>query len=83
VASLPRSHGTLAAVFARALDRLGRPPVKVETGDAALARTALAANPYAVVVLTDRPDAVVCVGTTCFAPTREPSEVETLVRKDG
>lgn len=72
VASLPRQYGTMAAVFARAADRLLRPPLKVTTSDRTLAAEALAAHPYAVIEIGGDARAVVCVGTTCLAPADRP-----------
>ncbi|HXM55039.1 MAG TPA: DUF255 domain-containing protein, partial [Candidatus Dormibacteraeota bacterium] len=71
VAALPPRFGTMAAVFARALDRARREPVKVTTVDDDLARAALAAYPYAVIERSGDDSAVLCVGTTCLAPTRD------------
>jgi hypothetical protein len=65
----------MAAVFARALDRLLREPVKVTTLDEGLARAALAAYPYAVVERAGDDAAVACVGTTCQSPTRDPAQL--------
>jgi uncharacterized protein len=67
VAALPRQYGLMAAVFARAADRLRR-PLKVTTGSEELARAALLAYPYAVVEPSDDQRAIVCVGTICLAP---------------
>ena len=67
VAALPRQYGLMAAVFARALDRLGRTP-KVTTASPELARAAVLAHPYAVIDPGGDQRAVVCVGTTCLAP---------------
>ena len=67
VAALPRQYGLMAAVFARALDRMQR-PIKVTTGSPTLARAAVASNPYVVIEPSDDPRAVVCVGTICLAP---------------
>jgi uncharacterized protein YyaL (SSP411 family) len=75
VAALPRRYGIMAAVFARALDRLLREPVKVTTLDEGLARAALAAYPYAVVERAGDGSALVCVGTTCQSPTRDPAQL--------
>ncbi len=72
VAALPRRYGLMAAVFARAADRLG-PPLKVATGSEELARAAVLAHPYAVVEPSDDRRAVVCVGTICLAPVTTPS----------
>ena len=67
VASLPRQYGLMAAVFARALDRLERTP-KVATASPELARAATLAHPYAVIEPGDDQRAVVCIGTMCLAP---------------
>src|SRR5437870_3364051 len=48
VAALPRSFGLMAAIFARALDRLDH-AIKVTTRNPELARAARAAHPYAVI----------------------------------
>src|SRR6267378_3286201 len=48
VAALPRQYGLMAAVFARALDRLNH-SIKVSTGNPALARAAVLTHPYAVI----------------------------------
>ena len=74
VASLPRQYGLMAAVFARALDRL-RPPVKVTTGSEELARAAMLAHPYTVIEPSREDRAVVCVGTICLAPVSSPAAV--------
>ncbi len=69
VAGLAPQMGLQAAVFARALDRLQVPPIKVTTGTADLARTALGAHPYAMIQWRpEEPAAIVCAGTTCLAP---------------
>jgi uncharacterized protein len=83
VASLPRQYGIMAAVFARALDRLLREPVKVTTLDQGLAQAALAAYPYAVIERAGNEAAVVCVGTTCLAPIRDAEEVARAVADAG
>jgi uncharacterized protein len=75
IASLPRQYGLMAAVFARALDRVRRPPIKVTTMNRELARAALAADPYASVELSGDQRAVVCVGTVCLAPVTTPEAV--------
>jgi uncharacterized protein YyaL (SSP411 family) len=67
VAALPRQYGLMAAVFARALDRMGH-SVKVTTRNRELARAALLAHPYAVIDPSGDERAVVCVGTKCLAP---------------
>jgi uncharacterized protein YyaL (SSP411 family) len=67
VAALPAQYGLMAAVFARAYDRLRR-PLKVTTGSDDLAREALVAHPYAVIEPAPGDRAIVCVGTVCLAP---------------
>jgi uncharacterized protein YyaL (SSP411 family) len=80
VASLPRQYGLMAAVFARALDRL-RPPVKVTTGSEELARAAVLAHPYAVIEPGEEDRAVVCVGTICLAPVSSPAAVAESIKE--
>jgi uncharacterized protein YyaL (SSP411 family) len=72
VAALPRQYGLMAAVFARALDRLGH-VIKVSTGNEELARAAVLAHPYAVIDPNGDSRAVVCVGTICLAPVPTPA----------
>jgi uncharacterized protein YyaL (SSP411 family) len=79
VASLPRQYGLMAAVFARALDRVRRPLVKVTTTNRELAAAALAAHPYTVVELAGDERAIVCVGTVCLAPATTPEAVADAV----
>jgi uncharacterized protein len=67
VAGLPRQYGLMAAVFARALDRV-RQPIKVSTRNTELARAAVLAHPYVVIDPSGDDRAVVCVGTICLAP---------------
>jgi uncharacterized protein YyaL (SSP411 family) len=74
VAGLPRQYGLMAAVFARALDRLGH-SVKVSTKNLELARAAVLAHPYAVIEPSGDERAVVCVGTICLAPVSTPDDV--------
>jgi hypothetical protein len=74
VAGLPRQYGLMAAVFARALDRL-RKPIKVSTGNPELVRAAVLAHPYAVIDPNRDKRAVVCVGTICLAPVSTPAAV--------
>ena len=74
VAGLPRQYGLMAAVFARALDRL-RQPIKVSTGNPELVRAAVLAHPYAVIDPNADKRAVVCVGTICLAPVSTPAAV--------
>ena len=80
VAALPRSYGLMAAVFARALDRL---PValKVTTRNPELARAARALHPYAVIDPDGDERAVVCVGTICLAPVSTPDAVKAAIRE--
>jgi uncharacterized protein YyaL (SSP411 family) len=80
VAGLPRQYGTMAAVFARALDRCLRPGTKVTTGDRELARAALAADPYVVVEPSTDSRAIVCIGTTCLAPVQSAEAVADALR---
>ncbi len=80
VAALPRQYGLMAAVFARALDRL-RHTVKVSTGNAKLARAAMLAYPYAVIEPSDDDRAVVCIGTICLAPVSTPAAVGEAIRE--
>ncbi len=72
VAGLPRKYGLMAAVFARALDRLQQ-PIKVSTGNPDLARAAVLAHPYTVIEPNGDKRAVVCVGTICLAPVSTPA----------
>ena len=78
VSGAVRQHGILAAIYARAADRLLRPAVKVTTSNRELARAALEANPYCVIEPGDD-RAIVCVGTVCLAPTAEKSDVQKAV----
>ncbi|HSS94850.1 MAG TPA: DUF255 domain-containing protein [Candidatus Dormibacteraeota bacterium] len=80
VASLPRQYGLMAAVFARALDRL-RHSIKVSTGSPELARAALLVHPYAVIDPNHDDRAVVCVGTICLAPVSTPAAVEEAIKE--
>jgi len=80
VAALPRSYGLMAAVFARALDRLGH-ALKVSTKNAVLAQAAVAAHPYAVIDPTGNDLAVVCVGTICLAPVSTPTALAEAMRE--
>ena len=80
VASLPRQYGLLAAVFARALDRLPH-AIKVTTTNAELSRAALAANPYAVIDPSGDQRAVICVGTICLAPVSTPNAVKDAIQQ--
>ncbi len=80
VAALPQSYGLMAAVFARALDRLGH-ALKVSTKNPELARAAVAAHPYAVIDPTGDERAVVCSGTICLAPVSTPTELAEAIRE--
>jgi len=74
VAALPRQYGLMAAVFARALDRMHH-QIKVTTRNPELARAASLAHPYAVIDTDGDQRAVVCFGTICLAPVSTPQEV--------
>ncbi len=80
VAGLPRQYGLMAAVFARALDRM-RQPIKVSTSNEELARAAVLAHPYAVIDPNGDKRAVVCVGTMCLAPVSTPEAVVDALRE--
>ena len=80
VAALPRQYGLMAAVYARALDRL-RHVIKVSTGNEPLARAALLAHPYAVIDPNNEDRAVVCVGTICFAPVSTPAAIVEAIQE--
>ena len=77
MAQLPARYGLMAAGWARAYDRYLHDAVKVTTGEAELARAALAINPYAVIEPGPPGRAIVCLGTLCLAPV---SDVESLSR---
>jgi uncharacterized protein len=68
VAALPARYGLMAAGWARAYDRYLGEPVKLTTGNAGLARAALALKPYAVIEPSSDDRAIVCLGTLCLAP---------------
>ena len=80
VAALPRSYGLMAALFARALDRLAH-AVKVTTKNAELARAARAAHPYAVIDPKGDERAIVCVGTICLAPVSTADAVSEAIKE--
>jgi uncharacterized protein len=80
VAALPRQYGLMAAVFARALDRLPH-AIKVTTGNPELAAAARAAHPYAVIDPKGDERAVVCVGTICLAPVSTREAVAEAIRE--
>jgi uncharacterized protein YyaL (SSP411 family) len=70
----------MAAVFARALDRL-RHTVKVTTGSEELARAAVEAHPYVALEPSADQRAVVCVGTICLAPVSTPAAVAEAIKE--
>ena len=74
VAALPRQYGLMAAIFARALDRMSH-AIKVTTSNPELARAATLAHPYAVIDPSGDRRAVVCVGTICLAPVSTPHDL--------
>ena len=80
VAGLPRTYGLMAAVFARALDRLPH-SLKVTTRNAELADAARAAHPYAVIDPAGDDRAVICAGTICLAPVSSPGAVEEAIEQ--
>src|SRR5579859_617347 len=80
VAALPRQYGLMAAVFARALDRMGH-SIKVTTQNLELARAAVLAHPYAVIDPSGGSRAVVCVGTICLAPVATPDAVAQALKE--
>ena len=82
VAALPRQYGLMAAVFARALDRIGY-AIKVTTANDQLARAAVLAHPYAMIDPSGDDRAVVCVGTICLAPVSTPDAVVEALKQAG
>ncbi|TME70192.1 MAG: thioredoxin domain-containing protein [Chloroflexi bacterium] len=80
VAALPQQYGLMAAVFARALDRMPH-AIKVTTKNPQLAAAARAAHPYAVIDPSGDDRAVVCVGTICLAPVTTPTAVAEAIRE--
>ncbi|HUZ87790.1 MAG TPA: DUF255 domain-containing protein [Candidatus Baltobacterales bacterium] len=80
IAALPRQYGLMAAVFARALDRIDH-SVKVTTKNVELARAAVLAHPYAVIDPAGDGRAVVCVGTICLAPVTTPDAVAQALKE--
>jgi hypothetical protein len=82
VAALPRQYGLMAAVFARALDRMGH-AIKVTTKNPELARAARSAHPYAVLDPDGDERAIVCVGTICLAPVSTPDTVKDAIRESS
>jgi uncharacterized protein YyaL (SSP411 family) len=80
VGALPRQYGLMAAVFARAVDRLQH-AIKVTTKNRELARAALRAHPYAVIDPTGDNRVVVCSGTICLAPVTAPEAVAEAIQE--
>ena len=80
VAALPRQYGLMAAVFARAVDRLQH-AIKVTTKNLELARGALRAHPYAVIDPSGDSRAIVCSGTICLAPVTTPDAVAEAIQE--
>ena len=80
VAGLPRQYGLMAAVFARALDRMPH-AIKVTTRNAELAAAARGSHPYAVVDPNGDQRAVVCAGTICLAPVSTPDAVRDAIQE--
>ncbi len=80
VAALPRQYGLMAAIFARALDRVGH-AIKVTTRNSELARAAVAAHPYAVLDPSGDDRAVVCAGTICLAPVSTPDALKDAIKE--
>jgi uncharacterized protein YyaL (SSP411 family) len=80
VGALPRQYGLMAAVFARALDRLQH-AIKVTTRNQVLARAALRAHPYAVIDPSGDNRAIVCSGTICLAPVTTPDGVAEAIQE--
>ena len=75
VAGLPRQYGLMAAIYARALDRVLRPGVKVTTKNDKLAQAAMLAHPYVVIEHKGDDRAIICVGTMCLAPVTKAEDV--------
>jgi uncharacterized protein YyaL (SSP411 family) len=80
VGALPRQYGLMAAVFARAVDRL-QYAIKVSTKNRELARAAVRAYPYAVIDPTGDSRAIVCSGTICLAPVTTPDAVAEAIQE--
>jgi hypothetical protein len=80
VAALPRQYGLMAAVFARALDRLPH-AIKVTTKNPELAVAARIAHPYAVIDPSGDRRAVVCAGTICLAPVSTPDALKDAIQE--
>ena len=80
VAALPPQYGLMAALFARALDRLPH-SLKVTTRNPELACAALLAHPYVVVEPAGDDRAVVCAGTICLAPVSTAADLQEAIRE--
>jgi len=80
VGALPGQYGLMAAVFARAADRLQH-AIKVTTRNRDLARAAVRVHPYAVIDPSGDDRAVVCSGTICLAPVTTPDAVADAVQE--
>jgi uncharacterized protein YyaL (SSP411 family) len=80
VAALPQQYGLMAAVFARALDRMPH-AIKVTTKNAELAHAARSANPYVVIDPMGDQRAIVCAGTICLAPVSTPTAVAEAIKE--
>ncbi len=90
VAALPRQYGLMAAVFARALDRLPH-AIKVTTKNRELAIAARSSHPYAVIdprgapgarrAHADQDSALVCVGQICLAPVSTPDALKLAIQE--
>ena len=70
----------MAAVFARALDRLPH-AVKVMSKNPELAAAARAAHPYVVIDPTGDQRAIVCIGTICLAPVSTADAVREAIKE--
>ena len=75
VAGQAGTAGIQAATFARALDRVERPAIRVTTGNTELARIALTVAPYAVHEASADDRVVLCFGTLCLAPLASAEEM--------
>ncbi len=80
VAALPSQYGLMAALFARALDRLPH-SLKVTTRNPELARAAVLAHPYTVLEAAGDERAVVCAGTICLAPVSTADDLQEAIRE--
>ena len=73
-------EGPPGALCARALDRLAFEPGRITTLNPVLAAAALSIHPYLLHERSADDSAVLCFGTTCLMPVREPEEVVDLLR---